>query len=58
MELTTMNHYSFIILYSIHQTFSTYFANVISDLQIPNIHKNVSNVRSGHDLVLTAINPF
>ena len=38
------------------RTFSTYFANIVSDLQIPKIHKGASNIGSNHDPVLAAIN--
>ena len=31
---------------------------MVSDLQIPNIHEDVSNITSNHDLVLAAINMF
>ena len=31
------------------RTFSTYFANIVSDLQIPKIHKGASNIGSNHD---------
>ena len=40
------------------RTFSTYFANIVSDLQIPKIQEDASNIRSNHDPVLAAINPF
>ena len=40
------------------RTFCTYFANIISDLQIPKIHEDLSNIRSNHDPVLAAINTF
>ena len=38
------------------RTFSTYFANIVSDLQIPKIHKGASNIGSNHDPVLAVIN--
>ena len=38
------------------RTFSTYSVNIISDLQIPNIHKDAYNIRSNYDTVLAAIN--
>ena len=40
------------------RTFSTYFANIVSDLQIPKIQEDASNIRSNHDPVLPAINTF
>ena len=40
------------------RTFSTYFANIVSDLQIPKIQDNASNIKSNHDPVLAAINTF
>ena len=40
------------------RTFSTYFANILSDLQIPKIQDVISDVRSNHDPVLAAINMF
>ena len=40
------------------RTFNTYFANIISDLKIPKIQDNASNIKSNHDLVLAAINTF
>ena len=40
------------------RTFSTYFANVVSDLQIPKIQDNASNIKSNHDPALAAINTF
>ena len=38
------------------RTFSTYFANMVSDLQIPKIQEDASNMRSNHDPVLSAFN--
>ena len=40
------------------RTFSTYFTNIVSDLQIPNICKDASDIRSNHYPVLAAINTF
>ena len=40
------------------KTFSTYFANVVTDLQIPKIQEKASDFRSNRDPVLAAINPF
>ena len=40
------------------RTFCTYFANIVSDLQIQKIHEDLSNIRSNHDPVLAAINTF
>ena len=40
------------------RTFCTYFANIVSDLQIQKIHEDLSNIRSNHDPVLAAINMF
>ena len=40
------------------RTFSTYFANIVSDLQIPKIQDNVFDIKSNHDPVLAAINAF
>ena len=40
------------------RTFSTYFENIVSDLQIPKIQDNASNFKSNHDAVLAAINTF
>ena len=40
------------------RNFSTYFANIVSDLQIPKIQDNASNIKSNHDPVLAAINMF
>ena len=40
------------------RTFSTYFANIDSDLQIPNIYEDASDICSNHDPVLAAINTF
>ena len=40
------------------RTFNTYFANIVSDLQIPKIQEDASNIRSNHDTVLAAINTF
>ena len=33
-------------------------ANIVSDLKIPKIHKETSDIRSNHDPVLAAINTF
>ena len=40
------------------RTFSTYFANIVSDLQIRKIQDNASNIKSNHGPMLTAINTF
>ena len=40
------------------RTFSTYLANIIFDLKIPNIHVDLSDIRSNHEPVLAAINTF
>ena len=40
------------------RTFSTYFANIVSDLQIPKTQDNVFDIKSNHDPVLAAINTF
>ena len=40
------------------RTFSTYFLNIVSDLQISKIQEDASDIRSDHDPVLAAINPF
>ena len=40
------------------RTFNTYFANIVSDLQIPKIQDNASNIKINHDPVLAAINTF
>ena len=40
------------------RTFSTYFANIVSDLQIPKIQYNAFDIKSNHDPVLAAINTF
>ena len=40
------------------RTFSTYFANIVSDLQIPKIRYNAFDIKSNHDPVLAAINTF
>ena len=40
------------------RTFSTYFANTVSDLQIPKIQEDVFDIRSNYDPVLAAINTF
>ena len=40
------------------RTFSTYFANIVSDLQTPKIQDNASNIKSNHDPVLAAIDAF
>ena len=40
------------------RTFSTYFANIVSDLQIPKIEDNASNIKSNNDPVLAAIKTF
>ena len=40
------------------RTSSTYFSNIVSDLQIPKIQVDVSDIRSNHDLVLVTINTF
>ena len=40
------------------RTFNTYFANIVSHLQIPKIQDNASNIKSNHDPVLAAINTF
>ena len=40
------------------RTFSTYFANIVSDLQIPKIHEVAPNIRSNHDPVQATINTF
>ena len=40
------------------RTFSTYFANIVSELQIPRIQDNASNIKSNHDPALAAINTF
>ena len=36
----------------------TFFANIISNLKIPNIHKNAYDITSNRDPVLAAINTF
>ena len=41
-----------------YRTFITYFAYVVSDLQITNVHKDAFNIMSNHDPVLAAINTF
>ena len=38
------------------KTFSTYFRNIVSDIQVPNIYEDASDIRSNHDAVLAAIN--
>ena len=38
--------------------FSTYFANIVSDLQIPKIQDNAFDIKSNHDPVSAAINTF
>ena len=40
------------------RTFSTYFANIVSYLQIPKIQDNAFDIKSNHDPVLAAINTF
>ena len=40
------------------RTSTTYFANIVSDLQIPKIQEDASDIRSNNDLVLAAINTF
>ena len=40
------------------RTFSTYFANIVSDLQIPKIQDNASNIKSNHGPALAAIKAF
>ena len=40
------------------RTVSTYFANIVSDLQIPKIQYNAFDIKSNHDPVLAAINTF
>ena len=40
------------------RTFSTYFANIVSDLKIPKTQDNVFDIKSNHDPVLAAINTF
>ena len=40
------------------RTFSTYFANIVSDLKIPKIQDNAFDIKSNHDPVLAAINTF
>ena len=40
------------------RTFSTYFVNIISDLQIPKIQEDASDIRINHDHVLATINTF
>ena len=40
------------------RTFRTYFANIVSDLQIPKIQYNAFDIKSNHDPVLAAINTF
>ena len=40
------------------RTFSTYFVNIISDLQITKIQEDASDIRSNDDPVLAAINTF
>ena len=46
------------------RTFSTYFANIVSDLQFPKIQDHASNIKSNHDPgenhdpVLSAVNTF
>ena len=37
---------------------SFHFANIVSDLKIPNIHEDVSDIRTNHDSVLAALNKF
>ena len=37
------------------RTFSFYFANIVSDLQIPKIQEEKSDIRSNHDPVLASI---
>ena len=39
-------------------TFSTCFANKVSDLQIPKIWDNLSNIKSNHDPVLAVLTRF
>ena len=46
------------LIFKLCRTFTTYFASIVSDLQIPNIRKDVSNIRSNHHPVLAAINMF
>ena len=41
-----------------YRTFRTYFAYVVSDLQISNVHKDAFNIISNHNPVLAAINTF
>ena len=38
------------------RTFSNYFANIVSDLQIPNVHEDACNISSNRHPVLAAIN--
>ena len=40
------------------RTFSTYFANIVSDLQIPKSQEHPCNIRGNYDFVLAAINTF
>ena len=40
------------------RTFSIDFANIVSDIKVPNIHENLSDIRRNHDPVLTVINTF
>ena len=40
------------------KNFSIYFANIVSDLQIPKIQDNASDIKSNHDPVFAAINTF
>ena len=42
----------------LRQIFCGYFSNVIPDLQIPSMSKNISNVTNVADLILAAINMF
>ena len=34
------------------------FANIVSDRKIPNIHKDVSDIRTNYDSAFTAFNKF
>ena len=40
------------------QNFQHFFANIVSDMQIPKIHEDASNIRSNHNPVLAAVNTF
>ena len=40
------------------RTFGPYIANIVPDLQISNIHEDVSDIRSHHDPILGSLNTF